>query len=99
MKKNAVKPFSARESDLIEMLRENPELMNHIEELALMTRDPDTLQSSASQAEEKVIGLCRGIGKSGLQKWAEMANEQSVRSIEEQPRKGKRKHGKKNSTG
>ena len=92
-------PPNRRELDLIEMLRENPALMSHIEELAQMTRNPDDLLKSGHQAEEKVIDRARGIGKSGLQKWAEAANENCESQTQEIRAKGQCRHGKKNSTG
>jgi|MEHZ01.4.fsa_nt_MEHZ011038020.1_1 hypothetical protein len=102
MDKNASKnlaSFSDRELELMEMLRSNPTLMDHVEELAMMTRDPEDLLKSGHDAEEKIIELTRGIGRSGLQKWAEAANGQCERATEESRAKGQHRHGKKNSTG
>ncbi len=98
MTKDASKTPAAandRELDLLEMLRNNPTLMGHVEELAMMTRDPDDLLKSGHQAEEKIVGLVRGIGKSSLQKWAEAANDQCERKSEENRSKGQHRHSKK----
>ena len=43
----------------------------------------------------KIIELTRGIGRSGLQKWAEAANGQCERATEESRAKGQHRHGKK----
>ena len=48
-KKHRAKP-TARELDLIESLRRNPKLMDHIEELAMMTRTPEDLLKDGNQA-------------------------------------------------
>lgn len=90
---------SERELALLETLRANPRLLDHIEELAMMTRDPEDLGKDGHQAESKVVELCRGIGKGALQGWANAANQSCERAAEKGRAKGQSRHGKKNSTG
>jgi len=97
-KKHRAKP-TARELDLIESLRRNPKLMDHIEELAMMTRTPKDLLKDGNQAESKIIGLCRGVGRASLQGWAEAANRDAHARAEASKAKGQHRHSKKNSTG
>ena len=70
-----------RELELIEMLREYLFLIGHTEELAQMTRNPED--------------LTRGIDKSGLQLWAEVANRNCESKTQEARSKGQTRQGKK----
>ncbi len=102
MKKNAEKSAlqpTCRELELLETLRRNPALMGHFEELAMMTRNPEDLLMDGNQAEEKVVALCRAVGKAGMQGWASAANQASQEQAEASRVKGQHVHGKKNSTG
>ena len=102
MDRNAPKDTSipsARELRLLEQLRSNPGLMNHVEEIAAMAFESEDLLGTADAAELKIVELCRGVGKAGLQGWAKAANEGCERSFGQLRPEGAHRQGKKNSAG
>ena len=84
-----------RELSILEMLRENPRLLAHVEEFSAMTRDEKVLLSNGHDAESKVVGLCKSIGKAGLQGWADAANKHCEETTSRNRPKGQNRHLKK----
>lgn len=86
--------LSTSESKLICLLRQYPELKNHMSALLLLIEEKQT----ADEIEDQVIELVRSTGRETIQAWASHQSQAAVEQALKQDSPLK-KAGKKNSAG
>ena len=94
-KKSVAKPLSAEELQLIEQLREHPELLNRFQTILEITRNEGTALKTADEVEGLLIEEMRRLGHAGMTQWAARAEErvsQDFKNQEPQVRSRKKKH-------
>ena len=86
------------EKDLLEKLKQYPDLKMRFEELVKTIENPDQETTLADRAEERVIQAVRSLGREALENWAkQQSNQASAQIKKHMPRA--HKHIKKKSTG
>jgi inosine/xanthosine triphosphate pyrophosphatase family protein len=93
-KKSVAKPLSVEELQLIEQLREHPELVARFQSIIGITRNEGTALKTADEVEGLLIEELRRLGHAGLSQWAVRAEErvsQELRAREPQARSRKKK--------
>jgi hypothetical protein len=94
-KKSMAKPLTAEELELIEQLREHPELLARFQTILGITRNEGTALKTADEVEGLLIQEMRRLGHAGMSQWAERAEarvSQELKSQEPQVRRRKKKH-------
>ena len=98
-KKKAVpSQLSSQEMQLIEQLRQNPEIMARVQSILDITRNAEGPLKSADEVEGLLIQEMRRLGKTTMNQWAAQAEERVVQELKEQDptirsRKKKRRAG------
>src|SRR5206468_10645144 len=98
-KKKAVpSQLSSQEMQLIEQLRQNPEIMARVQSILDITRNAEGPLKSADEVEGLLIQEMRRLGKTTMNQWAAQAEERVVQELNEQDptirsRKKKRRAG------
>ena len=93
--KSVAKPLTAEELQLIEQLREHPELLVRFQSILGITRNEGTSLKTADEVEGLLIEEMRRLGHAGMSQWAVRAEErvsQELKSQEPQVRSRKKKH-------
>jgi 5'-deoxynucleotidase YfbR-like HD superfamily hydrolase len=91
-KKSAFKPLSEEEKQLIEQLREQPELQDRFQSILGITRNEGTALKTADEVEGLLIEEMRRLGHAGMSQWATRAEEQVSRAFkQEEPQARSRK--------
>jgi len=94
-KKSVAKPLTAQELQLIEQLREHPELLARFQSILGITRNEGTALKTADEVEGLLIEEMRRLGHAGMSQWAIRAEErvsQECKEQEPQLRSRKKKH-------
>ena len=93
-KKSIAKPLTIEELELIEQLREHPELLARFQSILGITRNEGTTLKTADEVEGLLIEEMRRLGQAGMSQWAVRAEErvgQELKSQEPQARSRKKK--------
>ena len=88
-------PFNPQEIQLIEQLREHPEIMVRVQSILEIAHNQEGPLKTADQVEELLIEEMRRLGSVTLQHWAKQAEERvSVELQSQDPtvRSRKKKH-------
>ena len=94
-KKSVTKPLTDEELELIEQLREHPELLARFQSILGITRNEGSALKTADEVEGLLIEEMRRLGHAGMSQWAERAEErvsQELKSQQPQVRSRKKKH-------
>ena len=94
-KKSVTKPLTDEELELIEQLREHPELLARFQSILGITRNEGSALKTADEVEGLLIEEMRRLGHAGMSQWAERAEErvsQELKSQQPQVRRRKKKH-------
>lgn len=94
-KKSVAKPLTVEEQQLIEQLREHPELLSRFQTILEITRNEGTALKTADEVEGLLIQEMRRLGQAGMSQWAARAEErvsQELKSQEPPVRSRKKKH-------
>ena len=94
-KESAAKSLTAGELQLIEQLREHPELLARFQSILGITRNEGTALRTADEVEGLLIEELRRLGQAGMSQWAVRAEEhvsRELKSQEPQVRSRKKKH-------
>jgi hypothetical protein len=86
--------LSIEELELIEQLREHPELLARFQSILGITRNEGTTLKTADEVEGLLIEEMRRLGQAGMSQWAVRAEErvgQELKSQEPQARSRKKK--------
>jgi inosine/xanthosine triphosphate pyrophosphatase family protein len=92
--KSVAKDPSAEELQLIEQLREHPELRARFQSILGITRNEGAVLKTADEVEGLLIEELRRLGHTGMSQWAERAEQrvsQELKSREPQVRSRKKK--------
>jgi hypothetical protein len=87
--------FSQREVQLIEQLRQEPEMMERLQSILELTRSVDGPLKTADQVEELLIKELRRLGNTTLCQWATQAEARVSNELKAQDptiRSRKKKH-------
>ncbi len=93
-KKPGPEPLTAEELQLIEQLREHPELLARFQSILGITRNEGTALKTADEVEGLFIEEMRRLGHAGMSQWAVRAEarvSQELKSQEPQVRRRKKK--------
>ena len=88
-KKLVTKPLSAEELQLIEQLREQPELLARFQSIMGITRNEGTAIKTADEVEALLVEEMRRLGHAGMSQWATAAEEQASREFKQQEPKAR----------
>ncbi len=69
---------------LIEQLRQNPEIMARVQSILDITRNAEGPLKSADEVEGLLIQEMRRLGKTTMNQWAAQAEERVVQELKEQ---------------
>jgi hypothetical protein len=87
-----------KEGEIIEKMREYPELKERFEQLIAIVENTKGDATRADDAEYQVIEQMRKLGQDTLQSWANRQSKKMVERVSEQ-KPNMRRHVKKNSSG
>ena len=91
-KKFVAKPLTDEELQLIEQLREHPELLARFQSILEITRNEGTALKTADEVEGLLIEEMRRLGHAGMSQWAVRAEEHVSQELQHQePRLRSRK--------
>ena len=83
-KKSAASSWTDTERQLIEQLREHPELMTRFQSILAITRNEGTALKTADEVEGLLIEETRRLGHAGMSQWAVRAEERVSRELKSQ---------------
>jgi inosine/xanthosine triphosphate pyrophosphatase family protein len=83
-KKSVGQPFTDEETQLIEQLREHPELRARFQSILGLTRNEGRELKTADEVEGLLIEEMRRLGHVGLSQWAVRAEEQASQELKSQ---------------
>ena len=83
-KKSASHPLTAGELQLIEQLREQPDLLARFQSILGLTRNEGTALKTADEVEGLLIEEMRRLGHTGMSQWAARAEERVGRELKQQ---------------
>jgi hypothetical protein len=94
-KKSELKPLTDEEQQLIEQLREQPELLARFKSILSVTRNEGTALKTADEVEGLLVEEMRRLGHAGMSQWAVRAEERVGKEFKSQEPKAlsrKKKH-------
>jgi len=94
-KKSESKPLTDEEQQLIEQLREQPELLARFKSILSVTRNEGTALKTADEVEGLLVEEMRRLGHAGMSQWAVRAEERVGKEFKRQEPKAlsrKKKH-------
>jgi inosine/xanthosine triphosphate pyrophosphatase family protein len=83
-KKSAFHPFTDEEKQLIEQLREQPDLLARFQSILGLTRNEGAALKTADEVEGLLIEEMRRLGHAGMSQWAIGAEEHAGRAFKQQ---------------
>jgi hypothetical protein len=83
-KKFVTKPLTAEELQLIEQLREQPDLLARFQSILGITRNEGTAHKTADEVEGLLVEEMRRLGHAGMSQWATRAEEHVGRAFKQQ---------------
>jgi inosine/xanthosine triphosphate pyrophosphatase family protein len=83
-KKSVTKPLTAEELQLIEQLREQPDLLARFQSILGLTRNEGSALKTADEVEGLLIEEMRRLGHAGMSQWATRAEERVGREFKQQ---------------
>jgi hypothetical protein len=83
-KKSASHPFTDEEKQLIEQLREQPDLLARFQSILGLTRNEGAALKTADEVEGLLIEEMRRLGHTGMTQWALRAEERAGREFKQQ---------------
>ena len=83
-KKSLAKAVTAEELQLIEQLREHPELRARFQSILGITRNEGTALQTADEVEGLLIQELRRLGHTGMSQWAARAQERVSQELKSQ---------------
>ena len=92
--KSVAKALTGQELQLIEQLREHPELLARFQSILELTRNEGTALKTADEVEGLLIEELRRLGHTGMSQWAERAEQrvgQELKNQQPQVRSRKKK--------
>lgn len=94
-KRSGSKPLTDEEQQLIEQLREQPELLARFKSILSVTRNEGTALKTADEVEGLLVEEMRRLGHAGMSQWAVRAEERVGKEFKSQEPKAlsrKKKH-------
>ena len=94
-KKAGAQQLSPSELQLIEQLREHPEMMERVQSIFAITRNAEGPLKTADEVEELLIQEMRQLGNTSMRQWAMQAEERVSQELKRQHpgvRSRKKKH-------
>jgi inosine/xanthosine triphosphate pyrophosphatase family protein len=88
-KKFAAKPLTSEEQQLIEQLREQPELLARFQSILGITRNEGTAIKTADEVEGLLVEEMRRLGHAGMSQWATAAEDRASREFKQQETKAR----------
>jgi hypothetical protein len=82
--KSAAHPFTDEEKQLIEQLREQPELLARFQSILGLTRNEGSALKTADEVEGLLVEEVRRLGQTGMSQWATRAEERVGREFKQQ---------------
>ena len=83
-KKSNQPQFSPQETQLIEQLRQHPEMMVRVQSILDIARNAEGPLRTADEVEELLIQEMRQLGRTTLQHWATQAEERVSTELQSQ---------------
>lgn len=83
-KKTGQKSLSQQESQLIEQLRQHPEMMARVQSILEIARNADGPLKTADEVEEQLIEEMRRLGNTTMGHWAMQAEERVSNELKSQ---------------
>jgi inosine/xanthosine triphosphate pyrophosphatase family protein len=83
-KKSASHPFTDEEKQLIEQLREQPDLLARFQSILGLTRNAGSALKTADEVEGLLIEEMRRLGHAGMSQWAVRAEERVSQELKQQ---------------
>ena len=83
-KKTGQKALSQQESQLIEQLRQHPEMMARVQSILEIARNADGPLKTADEVEEQLIEEMRRLGNATMGHWAREAEERVSNELRSQ---------------
>ena len=83
-KQNASEPLSNEEKELLEQLREHPDLLVRFKSVLAITGTAGTARKTADEVEGLLIEELRRLGQTGMKQWAVGAEARSSQAFKEQ---------------
>jgi hypothetical protein len=83
-KKTVQSQLTDQEMQLIEQLRQNPEIMARFQSILDITRNADGPLKTADEVEELLIQEIRCLGNTTMNRWAVQAQERVGQELKEQ---------------
>ena len=83
-KKKAAEPFPPAEKELVERLRQRPEMMARVQEIMALASNEDGPLKTADEVEELLIAAIRQLGNETMGQWASQAEERVSRELKEE---------------
>jgi hypothetical protein len=83
-KKSVAKALTDEELELIEQLREHPELLVRFQSILGITRNEGTALKTADEVEGLLIEEMRRLGHAGMGQWALRAEERVGQELQQQ---------------
>ena len=83
-KKTVQRQLSDQETQLIEQLRQNPEIMARFQSILDITRNADGPLKTADEVEDLLIQEIRCLGNATMNRWAVQAQERVAQELKEQ---------------
>jgi hypothetical protein len=82
--KSVQKQFSQAEVQLIEQLRQQPEMMKRVQSILALTTDAKGPLKTADEVEEELIQEMRQLGNTSMNQWAIRAEERVSHELKAQ---------------
>ena len=83
-KKAEAQHLSPSELQLIEQLREHPEMMERVQSILAITRNAEGPLKTADEVEELLVQEMRHLGNTSMQQWAMQAEERVSQELKSQ---------------
>lgn len=83
-KKAVQQAFSPQEAQLIEQLREHPEMMARVQSIMEITRNAEGPLKTADEVEELLVEQMRRLGSETMSQWASQAEERVSNELKSQ---------------
>jgi 5'-deoxynucleotidase YfbR-like HD superfamily hydrolase len=93
-KKSAPQAFTDEEKQLIEQLREQPQLLARFQNILGITRNEGSALKTADEVEGLLIEEMRRLGHAGMSQWAVRAEDRIGQEFKQQEPKARRRKKK-----
>jgi hypothetical protein len=83
-KSRSAQPFTAQEAQLLEQLRQHPEIMARVHSILEIVRSEEGALKTADQVEELLIQEIRQLGQATMSQWAAQAEPRVSTELKDQ---------------